>query len=64
MDYTVISDTVNITARLERKAKELNLKTLISKATVEQSALTSLTQLEDVSLKGKTNEITVFTDED
>ena len=63
MDYTVIGDTVNITARLEGKAKELNVKTLISKETVEQSGLTSLTQLEDVNLKGKTNVITVFTDE-
>ena len=65
LEYTIIGDTVNLTARLESKTKEVGLPLLLSAATAELLDGThTLRNLGDVDVKGKNIKTTVFTIED
>jgi adenylate cyclase len=62
LEYTVIGDTVNLSARLESTTKELGVTILISESTaklVEESY--DVQPMGEVKVKGKTQNTTVFT---
>jgi class 3 adenylate cyclase len=63
MEGTVVSDAVNIASRIESMTKKFNSRILISEST--QAALTddrsfTLSQLEQVSLEGKSKRISIY----
>ncbi|MBE1301153.1 MAG: hypothetical protein GJ680_14755 [Alteromonadaceae bacterium] len=62
MDYTVIGDTVNVAARIESMTKDLGNALLMSRDSAEQSELSDLEQLAEVTLKGKSATVQIFCD--
>ncbi len=61
MDFTVIGDAVNVAARLQELAKELEADTLVSEATFRQAdSRFNFIRLEPVVLRGR-QEPTPFT---
>jgi len=62
LEYTVIGDTVNLSARLESTTKEFGVPILISEPTAALVSDDYLVEpLGDVKVKGKTKNTTVFT---
>ncbi|MBC7929808.1 MAG: hypothetical protein H7Z38_04495, partial [Rubrivivax sp.] len=62
LEYTIIGDTVNHTARLESTTKEAGVPLLVSNTTAELLGVDYDTQpLGDVKVKGKTISTSVFT---
>ena len=70
LDYVVVGDTVNVTSRLERLTRELDVELVVSDAVVrrirEERSLVGLRldQLDpggDVRLKGRVQPITIWT---
>ncbi|MBC7929266.1 MAG: adenylate/guanylate cyclase domain-containing protein, partial [Rubrivivax sp.] len=62
LEYTIIGDTVNLTARLESTTKEAGVPLLVSNTTAELLGVDYDTQpLGDVKVKGKTISTSVFT---
>jgi len=62
LEYTVIGDTVNLSARLESTTKEFGVPILISEPTAALVSEDYLVEpLGDVKVKGKTKNTTVFT---
>lgn len=62
LEYTLIGDTVNLSARLESTTKELGVPILVSEATARFLGDDyELQSLGDVKVKGKTVNTTVFT---
>ncbi|MGI9107617.1 MAG: CHASE2 domain-containing protein [Pyrinomonadaceae bacterium] len=62
LEYTIIGDTVNLSARLESTTKEKGVPILISDATATLLGVDYETQpLGDVKVKGKTQSTEVFT---
>lgn len=62
LEYTVIGDTVNLSARLESTTKELKVPILISEATATLiKDVYEVRPLGEVKVKGKTQNTTVFT---
>lgn len=59
-EYAAIGDTVNVAARLESATKEMGVQVLVSEATA-QLVSEPLRGLGSLALKGKTEEIGVFT---
>ncbi len=61
MDYTVIGDTVNLSARLESATKSYGVSILLSAATVEAlSGNYPLREIDRVRVKGKLQTVTIF----
>jgi adenylate cyclase len=62
LEYTVIGDTVNLSARLESTTKEFNVSILISEPTANLvKDAYDIQPLGEVKVKGKTQNTTVFT---
>jgi adenylate cyclase len=62
VEYGAIGDTVNVAARLEGATKEMGVQVLISAATASRlPAGTALLPLGEVSLKGKSSPVAVYT---
>jgi adenylate cyclase len=62
LEYTIIGDTVNLSARLESATKEAGVSLLVSDATAERLGVDyDIEPLGDVKVKGKTESTTVFT---
>ena len=62
LEYTVIGDTVNLSARLESTTKELGVTILISESTATLVANDyDVRPMGEVKVKGKTQNTTVFT---
>ena len=62
LEYTLIGDTVNLSARLESTTKELGVPILVSEATASFLGHDyELRPLGEVKVKGKTMDTTVFT---
>ncbi|HYH87032.1 MAG TPA: CHASE2 domain-containing protein [Pyrinomonadaceae bacterium] len=62
LEYTIIGDTVNLSARLESTTKEAGVPLLVSDSTAELLGVDYDTQpLGDVKVKGKTISTSVFT---
>lgn len=62
LEYTIIGDTVNLSARLESTTKELNVPILISEPTAKLiESDFDVRPLGEVKVKGKTQNTTVFT---
>jgi adenylate cyclase len=59
-DYSAIGDAVNLGARLESATKEVGVDILVGCATVEGSFY-AYEQLESIKVKGKEDEIKIFT---
>jgi adenylate cyclase len=59
-DYSAIGDAVNLGARLESATKELGVDILVGCATVEGSFF-AFEELEPIKVKGKEDEIKIFT---
>ena len=62
LEYTVIGDTVNLSARLESTTKELGVTILISESTATLvKNYYDVRPMGEVKVKGKTQNTTVFT---
>lgn len=62
LEYTIIGDTVNLSARLESTTKEFNVPILISEPTAQLVGDDfDIRPLGEVKVKGKTQNTTVFT---
>jgi len=62
LEYTVIGDTVNLSARLESTTKELGVTILISESTAKLvEEFYDVRAMGEVKVKGKTQNTTVFT---
>jgi adenylate cyclase len=62
LEYTIIGDTVNLSARLESTTKEAGVPLLVSNSTAELLGVDYETEpLGDVKVKGKTESTSVFT---
>ncbi len=62
LEYTIIGDTVNLSARLESTTKEFSVPILISEPTAKLiESKYDVQPLGDVKVKGKTQNTTVFT---
>jgi adenylate cyclase len=62
LEYTVIGDTVNLSARLESTTKELGVTILISESTAKLvEEFYDVRPMGEVKVKGKTQNTTVFT---
>ena len=62
LEYTVIGDTVNLSARLESTTKELGVSFLISESTAKLvREFYDVRPMGEVKVKGKTQNTTVFT---
>lgn len=62
LEYTIIGDTVNLSARLESTTKEFNVPILISEPTAQLIKDNyDIQPLGEVKVKGKTQNTTVFT---
>lgn len=61
-DYSVIGDAVNLAARLESSSKTLGKTLVIGEATVEAAKLNyTFEYIDQITVKGKTEEIKVYT---
>jgi adenylate cyclase len=62
LEYTIIGDTVNLSARLESATKEAGVSLLVSAATAERLGVDyEMEPLGEVKVKGKTESTKVFT---
>jgi len=62
LEYTIIGDTVNLSARLESATKDAGVSLLVSDSTAERLGVDyEMEPLGDVKVKGKTESTTVFT---
>lgn len=62
LEYTIIGDTVNLSARLESATKDAGVSILVSDSTAELLGVDyEIEPLGDVKVKGKTESTTVFT---
>jgi len=59
-DYSAIGDAVNLAARLESATKEVGVNILVGHATIERSYY-SFMELEPIKVKGKQDEIKIYT---
>jgi adenylate cyclase len=60
-EFTVIGDTVNVAARLQDKAKELNQEAMISDATLVAAGESAPAESFSVQIRGRTTPLTVHT---
>jgi adenylate cyclase len=59
-DYSIVGDTVNITARLEQSTKALGVSIIVSETTVKAAPNFLFVGLGDIDLKGKSHALRVF----
>ncbi len=61
LNYTVHGDAVNLAARLEALNKEYSTRLLISESSVSQVEAFDLTQIGEVTVRGQTRSIKIYT---
>jgi len=61
LDYSVMSDAVNLAARLESQTRNYDCDTLISEHTVAQAPDISFTFVDEIQVKGKEERVKVYT---